>query len=81
MKMIFPWHQICEFIEKPGAIQVEWQHVDSEERMTDIQEFRLQRAFGDVNKEKHLLVNFKDCYKGCKNNFSTSKFNEINFQA
>lgn len=62
--MFYLLHQISEFIEKPGAIHVEWQHIDTEERMTDIQEFRLQRAFGDVTKEKHLLVNFKDCYKG-----------------
>nr|CAI5844302.1 unnamed protein product [Callosobruchus analis] len=56
--------QITQMTEKPGAIMVEWQIVENEERMTDIQDFRLQRAFGDVIKDKHLIVNFKDCYKG-----------------
>ncbi|VEN48941.1 unnamed protein product [Callosobruchus maculatus] len=56
--------QITQMTEKPGAILVEWQIVENEERMTDIQDFRLQRAFGDVIKDKHLIVNFNDCYKG-----------------
>nr|CAH7718676.1 unnamed protein product [Callosobruchus chinensis] len=56
--------QITQMTEKPGAIMVEWQIVENEERMTDIQDFRLQRAFGDVVKDKHLVVNFNDCYKG-----------------
>lgn len=58
--------QINNFIEKPGSIQVEWQSIDNDDRLTDIQEFKLQRAFGDVIKEKHLVVNFKDCYRGEK---------------
>ncbi|KAJ8931938.1 hypothetical protein NQ314_015105 [Rhamnusium bicolor] len=61
--------QITELIEKPGAILVEWQSIENEDRMTDIQEFRLQRAFGDVIMEKHLLVNFNDCYKGLETQF------------
>lgn len=64
--LIIFYCQITELIEKPGAIQVEWHNNDCEDTATDIQEFRLQRAYGDVIKEKHLLVNFKDCYKGKK---------------
>ncbi|KAJ8952962.1 hypothetical protein NQ318_006579 [Aromia moschata] len=56
--------QITELVEKPGAILVEWQSIENDERMVDIQEFKLQRAFGDVCKEKHLMVNFSDCYTG-----------------
>ncbi|CAH1155075.1 unnamed protein product [Phaedon cochleariae] len=56
--------QITECSEKPGAILIEWKSNDNEERMTDIQEFRLQKAFGDVSKEPHLVANFKDCYRG-----------------
>ncbi|CAH1985574.1 unnamed protein product [Acanthoscelides obtectus] len=56
--------QVTQMTEKPGAILVEWQIVENDERMTDIQEFKLQRAFGDVTKDLHLIVNFNDCYKG-----------------
>lgn len=48
--------------ENPGAILVEWQNV--EEQLNDIQEFRLQRVFGNVLTDKHLTANFVDCYTG-----------------
>ncbi|EEZ97840.1 Cytokine receptor-like factor 3 [Tribolium castaneum] len=60
--------QISQTVEKPGAILVEWQSVD-DERCVDIQEFRLQRAFGDVISEKHLEINFSDCYVGAETQF------------
>ncbi|XP_023020995.2 cytokine receptor-like factor 3 [Leptinotarsa decemlineata] len=61
--------QVTDLSEKPGALLIEWRNVEIEERMTDIQEFRLQRAFGDVVKDKHLVANFKDCYKGLDTQF------------
>ncbi|KAJ8920490.1 hypothetical protein NQ315_005359 [Exocentrus adspersus] len=61
--------QITELCEKPGGILVEWNSIDDDEKLTDIQEFKLQRAFGDVIKEKHLLVNFHDCYLGQETQF------------
>ncbi|KAG5889281.1 hypothetical protein JTB14_007043 [Gonioctena quinquepunctata] len=61
--------QVTELFEKPGALLIEWKNVEIEERMTDIQEFRLQRAFGNVVEDKHLLVNFKDCYRGLDTQF------------
>ncbi|CAH0553936.1 unnamed protein product [Brassicogethes aeneus] len=61
--------QISNLGERPGAILVEWQVVENEERCTDIQAFRLQRAFGDVVKEKHLIANFVECYKGLDTQF------------
>ncbi|XP_044257887.1 cytokine receptor-like factor 3 [Tribolium madens] len=60
--------QISQTVEKPGAVLVEWQSVD-DERCVDIQEFRLQRAFGDVISEKHLETNFFDCYVGAETQF------------
>lgn len=48
--------------ENPGSILLEWQNV--EEQLNDIQEFRLQRAFGNVLTDRHLSENFSDCYKG-----------------
>lgn len=47
---------------------MEWQSVD-DERCVDVQEFRLQRAFGDVITEKHLETNFSDCYTGQETQF------------
>ncbi|KAJ3628362.1 hypothetical protein MTP99_015672 [Tenebrio molitor] len=61
--------QISQTSEKPGAILVEWHSVENDERCVDIQEFRLQRAFGDVNAEKHLMANFSDCYIGLESQF------------
>lgn len=48
---------------------MEWENTDNEDRLTDVQEFRLQRAFANVVKEEHLIVNFKDCYRGKKNKY------------
>ncbi|XP_072393879.1 cytokine receptor-like factor 3 [Diabrotica undecimpunctata] len=57
--------QIAELTEKPGAVLVEWKVVvDNEEKVTDIEEFRLQKALGNVYEDKHLVVNFHDTYKG-----------------
>ncbi|CAG9862248.1 unnamed protein product [Phyllotreta striolata] len=57
--------QIHEMIEKPGAILVEWKiTVDNEEKVTDIEEFKLQKAFGDVTKDKRLIANFSECFRG-----------------
>ncbi|KAJ8984693.1 hypothetical protein NQ317_004952 [Molorchus minor] len=61
--------QITELVEKPGAILVEWQSIENDDRSVDIQEFRLQRAFGDVTKERHLVLNFSDCYRGLDTQF------------
>ncbi|CAG9832635.1 unnamed protein product [Diabrotica balteata] len=57
--------KIAELTEKPGAVLVEWKVVvDNEEKVTDIEEFRLQKALGNVYEDKHLVVNFHDTYKG-----------------
>ncbi|KAF7280628.1 cytokine receptor-like factor 3 [Rhynchophorus ferrugineus] len=63
--------QIQKVSQKPGAILIEWeQNFDNnEDKVRDIQEFKLQRAFGDVVKEKNLSVNFIDCYKGQETQF------------
>lgn len=59
--------QISGLKENPGAILVEWECVTNDDRCNDIQEFCLQKAFGNVLLEKHLEANFNDCYRG-KNN-------------
>ncbi|XP_028129694.1 cytokine receptor-like factor 3 isoform X2 [Diabrotica virgifera virgifera] len=57
--------KVAELTEKPGAVLVEWKVVvDNEEKVTDIEEFRLQKALGNVHEDKHLVVNFHDAYKG-----------------
>lgn len=56
--------QISGFKENPGAILVEWDCNTNDERCNDIQEFRLQKAFGNVILEKYLETNFIDCYRG-----------------
>lgn len=61
--------QICSTIERPGAILVEWRSTDNDDRSNDIQEYRLQRAYGDVIKDEHLFANFRDCYTGTENLF------------
>ncbi|RZC37834.1 cytokine receptor-like factor 3 [Asbolus verrucosus] len=61
--------QISQMTEKPGALLVEWHSVENDERWIDIQEFRLQRAFGDVTVEKHLTANFSDCFVGLDTQF------------
>lgn len=58
--------QISSVVERPGSLLVEWKIGDCDERSGDIQEFRLQRAFGNVVKDKQLVVNFTDCYVGKK---------------
>ncbi|KAJ3664620.1 hypothetical protein Zmor_000174 [Zophobas morio] len=61
--------QISQTVERPGAILVEWQSVENDDRCVDIQEFRLQRAFGDVTAQQHLKANFSDCYLGLETQF------------
>ncbi|CAG9772606.1 unnamed protein product [Ceutorhynchus assimilis] len=58
--------QINTVSPKPGALLIQWQqsYENNDDRVKDIQEFKLQRAFGDVIKEKKLAVNFIDCYTG-----------------
>ncbi|KAL1509645.1 hypothetical protein ABEB36_004351 [Hypothenemus hampei] len=57
--------QIKSIIPKPGALLIEWQQsMDNDDKTKDIQEFKLQRAFGDVTKEKTITVPFLDCYSG-----------------
>ncbi|KAL3279931.1 hypothetical protein HHI36_017437 [Cryptolaemus montrouzieri] len=53
--------QICQMTEKPGAILVEWQIVDLEEKSVDIQEFCLQKTCGDALLHK---LSFQTCYQG-----------------
>jgi len=63
--------QIKSLTPKPGAILIEWQqsHENSEDKIKDIQKFRLQRAYGDVLKDKNLAANFIDCYTGLDSQF------------
>ncbi|XP_056632696.1 cytokine receptor-like factor 3 [Diorhabda sublineata] len=66
----YPPVQVADLIEKPGGILVEWKVVvDNEEKVTDIEEFRLQVVMGDIQKDKHLVNNFKDIYKGLDNQY------------
>ncbi|XP_030763265.1 cytokine receptor-like factor 3 [Sitophilus oryzae] len=62
--------QIQKLTPKPGALLIEWQqkYDTGDDRVKDIQEFRLQRAFGDVTKQKNT-VNFLDCYRGLDTQF------------
>lgn len=66
---MFYYLQITQISEKPGALLVEWQHLETDEHNTDIQEYRLQRAFGNTLKEKHLIVNFVDSFVGSDTQF------------
>ncbi|XP_019872756.1 cytokine receptor-like factor 3 [Aethina tumida] len=61
--------QISELVQKPGAILVEWSVNADDERGSDIQYFRLQRAYGDVLNDKHLVANFVDCFEGLDTQF------------
>lgn len=61
--------KISELVQKPGAILVEWSVNADDERGSDIQYFRLQRAYGDVLNDKHLVANFVDCFEGLDTQF------------
>lgn len=61
--------QICSTVERPGSIFVEWKSTDLDDRAGDIQAFRMQRAYGNVIKQKHLVANFNDCYIGPENQY------------
>ncbi|XP_049853008.1 cytokine receptor-like factor 3 isoform X2 [Schistocerca gregaria] len=55
--------QICAVEEKPGALLVHWQQVETE-KPAEIGSFRLQRAYGDVRGRRELEANFHDEYVG-----------------
>lgn len=55
--------QISSITEKPGSILVAW-HSEIDERLNDIQEFRLQKAIGNVLCNKDLVNNFNNVYTG-----------------
>ncbi|XP_066251379.1 cytokine receptor-like factor 3 [Euwallacea similis] len=59
--------QINYIEEKPGALLVKWDRsweTNGEYQNADIEEFKLQRTFGDVTKDNNLPVNYIDCYEG-----------------
>lgn len=59
--------QISCTTEKPGSILVDW-HSEIDERLNDIQEFRLQKAMGNILYNKDLINNFSNVYTGVKLN-------------
>lgn len=54
--------QINSLSEKPGAILVEWEILDSDEPYSEIQEYKLQKALGNGHKDNSII--FYDCYQG-----------------
>lgn len=56
--------QISSLKEKPGAILVRWNISDNDDHLSDVQEYELQKAFGNLINDKHLQDNFRTCYIG-----------------
>lgn len=56
--------QISSLVEKPGSILVIFEGIEQEDKLTDIQEFRLQKAFMNAK-----VIDYQDCYIGSESQY------------